>query len=114
WVDEPALIQVGIVEDVENDRHMIRRAVEKSGEFVCVGAYRSANEALAEIPKVRPQVVLMDVRMPGMDGNECAERLKVVMPQLKIISITVLLDLDCVNHSLQAGAHGYLTKPVSA
>jgi DNA-binding NarL/FixJ family response regulator len=103
-----------IVDDDENDLLIMRQTAEKSGEFVCVGMYRSSNEALTEIPKVRPHVVLMDVRMPGMDGNECARRLKFVMPQLPIIIITGLLDLDTMNHSLQTGADGYLTKPVSA
>ena len=51
---------------------MLIQALEKSGEFVVVGGYRSAYEALAEIPKVRPHVVLLDIRMPGMDGIECA------------------------------------------
>jgi len=90
---------------------MMRQAVEKTGEFLCVGAYRSANAALAEIPKILPHVVLMDIRLPGMDGHECARRLKVIMVQLKIIIVTGLLDIDTMNKSLQAGADGYLTKP---
>ena len=104
-------IKVAIVEDDENDRRMMRQLLEKSGEFVCVGEYRSANEALAEIPKILPQVVLMDIRMPGMDGHECSRRLKLIMVQLKIIIVTGLLDIDTMNKSLQAGADGYLTKP---
>jgi DNA-binding NarL/FixJ family response regulator len=111
-IDETSRIHVVIVDDVENERHMIRQAVEKSGEFVCVGAYGSAKEALAEIPKVRPHVVLMDIRMPGMDGHECTRRLKVIMVQLKIIIVTELMDVETMNKSLEAGADGYLTKPV--
>jgi DNA-binding NarL/FixJ family response regulator len=110
--NDPKLpIQVAIVDDDENDRRMMSQSLEKSGEFVCVGAYRSANEALAVIPKVLPQVVLMDIRMPGMDGHECSRRLRVIMVQLKIIIVTGLLDIDTMNKSLQAGADGYLTKP---
>src|SRR6266700_3647465 len=107
-------IKVAIVDDDENDLRTMRHAVKKSGEFVCVGEFRSANEALAEIPKVVPHVVLMDIRMPGMGGLECTRRLKAIRPQLKIIIVTVLLDIDTMNKSLQAGVDGYLTKPVSA
>jgi DNA-binding NarL/FixJ family response regulator len=89
----------------------MRQDLEKTREFVCVGAYGSAYEALAEIPKVRPHVVLMDIRMPGMDGHECFRRLKIIMVQLKIIIVTGLLDTDTMTKSLEAGADGYLTKP---
>ena len=78
------------------------------------GAYRSAEEALVEIPKIRPHVVLMDIRLPGMDGGECARRLRIIVPRLKIVFVTGLLDLDTINKTLQTGADGYLTKPVSA
>ena len=105
-------IKVAIVDDDENDLRMMRQAVEKTGEFLCVGAYRSANAALAEIPKILPHVVLMDIRLPGMDGHECARRLKVIMVRLRIIIVTGLLDIDTMNKSLQAGVDGYLTKPV--
>ncbi len=107
-------IKVGIVDDDENDLLIMRLDLEKSGEFVCTGTYRSGNEALAEIPKVRPNAVLMDIRMPDMDGRECARRLKIIVPHLKVIYVTGLLDIETMNKSLQAGAHGYLTKPVSA
>ena len=108
-------IKVAIVGDDENDRRTLtKQALEKSGEFVCVGEYRSANEALAEIPKILPQVVLMDIRMPGMGGLECTRRLKAIRPQLKIIIVTVLLDTESMNKSIQAGADAYLTKPISA
>src|SRR6266516_1855828 len=103
--------KVAIVDDDDNDLRMMMQAVQKTGEFLCVGAYRSANAALAEIPKILPHVVLMDIRLPGMDGHECARLLKVIMVQLKIIIVTGLLDIDTMNKSLQAGADGYLTKP---
>src|SRR6266496_2733400 len=90
-VAETGPFRVVIVDDDQNDRRMMRQDLEKTREFVCVGAYGSAYEALAEIPKVRPQVVLMDIRMPGMDGHECSRRLKVIMVQLKIIVVTGLL-----------------------
>ncbi len=112
--DQKSPTKVAIVEDDENDRRLMRQDLEKTGEFVCVGSYGSPYEALAEIPKVRPDVVLMDIRMPGMDGLECPRRLKAIRPQLKIIIVTVLLDTESMNKSIQAGADAYLTKPISA
>ena len=113
-VGEAGPFRVVIVDDDQNDRRMMRQDLEETGEFVCVGAYGSGKEALAEIPKVRPHVVLMDIRMPGMDGHECSRRLKVIMVQMKIIVVTGLLDIATMNKSLQAGADGYLTKPTGA
>ena len=105
-------VKVAIVDDEQNDRRMLCEALKRSVEFVCVGAFRSADEALAEIPKVLPHVVLMDIRMPGMDGHECTRRLKLIMARLKIIIVTGLLDVNTMNRALQAGADGYLTKPI--
>src|SRR5258706_12486320 len=92
-----------IVDDDQNDRRMMRLDLERTGEFVSVGAYGSASEALAEIPKVLPHVVLIDIRMPGMDGHECTRRLKIMLVHMKIIIVTGLLDIDTMNKSLQAG-----------
>jgi DNA-binding NarL/FixJ family response regulator len=112
-VAETGPFRVVIVDDDQNDRRMMRQDLEKTREFVCVGAYGSAKEALAEIPKVRPHVVLMDIRMPAMDGHECTRRLKAVSPRLKIIIVTGLLDINTMNKSMQAGADGYLIKPIA-
>ena len=73
-------IRVAIVEDDEKDQRMMRRMLDQSREFACAGVYGSANEALEQIPKVRPQIVLMDIRLPGMCGIECARRLKAALP----------------------------------
>jgi len=64
------------------------------GQFACVGLHSTAQDALREIPKASPHVVLMDIRMPGMGGIECTKRLKAMMPQLKIIMVTGLLDAN--------------------
>jgi DNA-binding NarL/FixJ family response regulator len=105
-------IKVAIVDDDENDRLMMRNALEQSGEFVCVGAYRSANEALAEIPRILPHAVLMDIRMPGLSGIECARQLKQLLPDLVVIFVTGLLDATTLSESVQAGGDDYLVKPL--
>ena len=106
-------IKVSIVDDEENDRLLLVRIVQKSAEFACASLHASSAEALDLIPKVNPHLVLLDIRMPGMDGHECTRRLKVIMVRLKIIIVTGLLDIDTMTKSLQAGADGYLTKPIA-
>ncbi len=76
-------------------------------------SYGSGEEALKGIPGSGADVVLMDIRMPGMGGIECTRELKARMPRLKIIVTTGLLDTRSICKSAQAGAIGYLTKPVS-
>src|SRR5207245_8736682 len=80
--------------------------------FTCASMHASAVEAIDLIPKVNPHLAFLDVRMPGMNGPECTRRLKILMPQLKIIIVTGLLDIETMNESLRAGADNFLTKPV--
>ena len=107
-------IRVAIVEDDENDLFLIGQALKKSGAFVCVGQYRSGSEALAEIPKVRPEAVLMDIRMAGIDGIECARRLKNLLPKLVVIFVTGLQDGSMLREAVQAGGDDYLLKPLAS
>lgn len=83
-------------------------------ECRCIGAFASGEEALAAIPKLRPQVVLMDIGLKGMDGVECVRQLAKVMELPQIIMLTVHEDPDSIFNSLAAGAAGYLLKPVRA
>src|SRR5438128_2187791 len=107
-VDETGPFRFVIVDDDQNDRCMMRQELEKTGEFVCVGTYRSANEALVEIPKVHPHVVLMDIRMPDMSGIECTRRLKGIAPRLIIIMVSGLHQHKAVSQAMEAGADDYL------
>ncbi len=105
-----AMIKVSIVEDDTKLREtMVRYFASQSG-FHCICAYPDAETALAEIPKNPPDVVLMDINLPGMSGIECVPRLHAAMPALKIIMLTVFEDSDQVFKSLSAGAFGYLVK----
>jgi len=112
--DKPKeLIEICTVDDDERDLLMMARTLEKSGEFACVGAYRCADEALDCVPKVGPQVVLMDIRMPGMCGIECARRLKSLLPGLLVIFVTGLFDAATMTEASQAGGDDYLLKPLA-
>jgi len=106
------LIKVSIVDDNEYDGLSLKRILEQSVGFTCVSLHLSAVEAIDQIPKVNPHLAFLDVKMPGMNGLECTRRLKILMPQLKIIIVTGLLDVETMNESLRAGADNFLTKPV--
>src|SRR6266700_4935824 len=107
-------IKVSIVDDDKLDRLLLNHILEELPEFRCVSVHASADEAVDQIPKVNPDLVFLDIRMPGMDGLGCARRLKTLMPRLKIIMVTGLGDAGTMNKSLHAGADNYLLKPIAA
>jgi DNA-binding NarL/FixJ family response regulator len=103
-------IQVALVEDDAGVRANLARMIDGSPGFRCQGAYPDALAALKGIPANRPDVVLMDINLPGMMGTECVRRLKSVAPTLPVLMLTVYDDSEQVFKSLMAGATGYLLK----
>jgi DNA-binding NarL/FixJ family response regulator len=101
---------VAIVEDNPVIRKTFRQWINASPGFQCVCACGSAEEALAEIPKLKPDVVLMDVHLPGESGIVCTAHLKAAVPSVQIIIVTVYRNHDLIVQALQAGACGYLLK----
>src|SRR5215468_2190619 len=103
-------ITFSIVDDDSDLRDSIVRYLTVKGGFVCAGQYGRAHDALANLPSEKPSVVLMDIKMKGMDGIECVRRLKEKMPDILIIMLTVFEDEDLIFDALMAGATGYLLK----
>ena len=101
---------VSIVEDQEPLRTTLARVLNRSEGFQCVSHYGSAEEALKDLPKVRPQVVLMDINLPGINGVECVRQLKTALPETQVIMLTVYEDTDNIFAALAAGAAGYMLK----
>lgn len=101
---------VAIVDDETELRESIIRYLNLSGEFHCVSEYARAEEALTGLPGDAPDVVLMDIKMAGMNGIECVRRLKEKMPSVQVIMLTVFEDSDLIFDALRAGATGYLLK----
>jgi DNA-binding NarL/FixJ family response regulator len=108
-----APIKVSVVED--NDRFRESLAVMLSGcpGFSCVGTHRTAEEALAKIPREAPDVVLMDIELPKRSGIECVRELKRLLPKLPVMMLTAYDDPEKIFESLRAGACGYLLKRTS-
>lgn len=104
------MISVSIVDDEAALRDSIATFIGGSTGFRCVSSYGSAESALKGLPGDRPDVVLMDINMAGMNGIECVERLKTVAPGMQIVMLTVYEDTDKIYQALSAGATGYLLK----
>jgi DNA-binding NarL/FixJ family response regulator len=106
-------IQVSIVEDDADLRANLAKMIDGSPGFQCQSAYPDGPTALKHIPSHRPDVVLMDINMPGMLGTECVRQLKAVAPDVPVLMLTVYDDSEQIFKSLQAGATGYLLKRTS-
>jgi DNA-binding NarL/FixJ family response regulator len=103
-------ITFSIVDDDAGLRDSIIRYLTVKGGFVCAGQYGRAQDALDNLPIEQPCVVLMDIKMKGMDGIECVRRLKEKMPDVLVIMLTVFEEEDLILDALIAGAMGYLLK----
>lgn len=108
--DRLQAIRVSIVEDDARVRASLARLVDGADRFSCVSQHESGERALAELPAVRPDVVLMDINLPGMSGVECVRRLRAVVPAVQVVMLTVYEDTDLIFSALAAGATGYLLK----
>jgi DNA-binding NarL/FixJ family response regulator len=104
------MINVAIVEDEDEVREGLAVLINGSEGFRCIQTYSSAESALPEILKNKPDVVLMDINLPGMSGIECISKLKASRPDLPIMVLTVYDDDEKIFESLRAGASGYLLK----
>jgi DNA-binding NarL/FixJ family response regulator len=105
---------VAIVEDDAGIRDNLGALLNGSPGCRCVGACSSGEEALIQVPHWRPEVVLMDINLPGMSGIECVARLKVKMPDVLVLMLTVYEDGDSIFRALKAGASGYLVKRLAS
>ena len=105
-------IKVAVVEDDARLRRTFVDVLESSAECRCVGAFATGAEAMDGIPKLAPDVVIMDVNLPDTTGVECVKTLAPKLPTTQILMVTVYQDPDTTFQALAAGAHGYLVKPV--
>jgi len=103
-------ITVSIVEDNEQLRTTLARVLNRSDGFRCLSHHGSAEEALKELPAMKPEVVLMDINLPGINGVECVRQLKQLLPGLQVMMLTVYEDTENIFSALAAGATGYLLK----
>lgn len=103
-------ITVSIVEDHAPTREGLAQLVNRTAEFCCVSEHDSAEDAIDRVPPLQPDVVLMDIHLPGMSGVDAVRKLKTLLPQTQFIMSTVYKDNDAIFSALMAGANGYLLK----
>lgn len=103
-------IKVSIVEDDSQIRGELCKLINSAENVRCISAYSSAEAALEEIPRLKPDVVLMDINLPGMTGIECVRALRIAAPSVRIVMLTVYDEVGQLFKSLMAGACGYLLK----
>lgn len=103
-------ITVSIVEDDPSLCKGLARLIGQTRDIRCLGCYANAEDALREIPQSPPEVVLMDINLPGMDGIKCVRRLKELKPSLRIVMVTVYENPERIFNALATGAIGYVLK----
>jgi DNA-binding NarL/FixJ family response regulator len=103
-------ITVAFVEDDQKTRKGLAALLAKDSCVCCVGIYPTGEAAVREMPLAKPDVALVDINLPGMNGIECVTQLKKQMPQLQVLMLTKYEESDLIFNSLRAGASGYLLK----
>ncbi len=105
-------ITVSIVEDDAQARQILAGWIRSADGFECLSKHGSAEHALAQLPREKPDVVLMDINLPGMNGVECVRQLKPLLSDTQFVMLTVYEDSDHIFDALAAGASGYLLKQI--
>lgn len=103
-------IKVAIIEDDDWIRENLAAQIRENQGFICAGVFRTGEDAVEHIPRHPPDVILMDINLPKMNGIECVRQLKALIPAAQILMLTVYEDSDRIFNSLLAGASGYLLK----
>lgn len=101
---------VVVVEDDRGLREQLVLILGTAPDIKCLGAFASAEEALPQILAKNPDVVLMDIKLPGMSGIQCVAEIKKVAPAMQIIMVTIYEDSERIFRALKSGANGYLVK----
>lgn len=103
-------ITVSIVEDIRGTRENLVTLLNGEPGLRCLNAYATGEEAVRGIPTDKPDVALVDIKLPGMSGIECVAKLKTMVPDLRLLMLTTYEEYDLIFNSLRAGASGYLLK----
>ncbi len=103
-------ISISIVEDNDQLRGTLAKVIGRTDGFRFATDYANAEDALADLPKVKPDVVLMDINLPGINGVECVRKLKALLPATQVMMLTVYEDTENIFNALAAGANGYMLK----
>ena len=103
-------ISLVIVEDLDEVRQGLSQFLSLNPEFKVLDTFKTAEEALVDLPKINPDIVIMDINLPGINGIECIRQVKKKVPRTQFMMFTVYENDEKVFEALKAGASGYLLK----
>ncbi len=103
-------IKVAVVEDIDDIRQGFSFLINTAEDFKCIATFASAESLLAAIDNITPDVIIMDIGLPGMSGIECTRQIKMRFPAIQIMICTVFEDDERLFSALSAGASGYILK----
>lgn len=103
-------ITLAIVEDLDEVRDGLKNFISLSSDFKILDIFKTAEEAVHDIPTLKPDIVIMDINLPGMNGIECIKEIKNKIPNTQFMMFTVYENDEKVFEALKAGASGYLLK----
>ena len=107
-------IKVLITDDHAILREGLSSLIEKQPDIVVVGEAEDGNQCLEGVTSLKPDVVVLDIKIPGVSGIEVCRQLKTSHPELKVVILSMYEDYEYVNRALQAGADGYILKKVAS
>jgi len=103
-------ITLAIVEDLDEVRDGLKNFISLSQDFKVLDTFKTAEEAAYDLPKLKPDIVIMDINLPGMNGIDCIKQIKNKIPGTQFMMFTVYENDEKVFEALKAGASGYLLK----
>lgn len=103
-------ISIAIVEDLDVVRNGLKDFISLNTDFLVIATFKTGEEALVELPQITPDIVIMDINLPGMNGIECIRQVKSKSPKTQFMMFTVYENDEKVFEALKAGASGYLLK----
>ena len=103
-------ISIAIVEDLDVVRNGLKDFISLSTDFIVIGSFKTGEEALEHLPEIKPDIVIMDINLPGMNGIECIRQVKDKSAGTQFMMFTVYENDDKVFEALKAGPSGYLLK----
>ena len=111
--DNKGLVRIVIVEDDDVIRGSFVSLLNDNERFICIADYDNCEEAIKRLAMDEPDIILMDIGLPGISGIEGIKRIKNIRPHIDILTVTVHDEGEIVFNALCAGATGYLTKNIS-
>ncbi|HYF32153.1 MAG TPA: response regulator transcription factor [Chitinophagaceae bacterium] len=106
-------ITLSIVEDLDEVREGLSQYLSSSDEFLILATFQNAEDAATKLPEIQPDIVIMDINLPGMDGISCISEVKRKSPRIQFMMFTIYETDEKVFEALKAGASGYLLKKSS-